>query len=403
MKCILPRYWAFLSLCAVFVASGARAQPFAVTFVIDLRPEIAAGRFHPETDKAGVRSGVAPLSWGETLLAVDPDGDGLYEAKATYARAPFGGQAVTYKYKIDRPDRPNEGWEDGHNRQHFLSEAPQQTVSRVFNAPPDPFKISRAGTIRRHPAFASKHLAPRDVQVYLPPGYDREPRRRYPVLYLHDGQNLFDAGEQGMEWQADETAEALISSGRIEPVILVAVHNTEARTDEYTPRQVERKLADGTVRTAGGKAPLYARFLTEELKPFIDRTYRTRRGAADTAVGGASFGGLVSLWLALEQPKTFGAALAVSPAAIWDDDALVHQVEALRAKPKLRVWVDLGTAEGDDYVASVHRLRDALQKKGWKSGADFSYVEQEGGGHDEISWASRFEGMLVFLYGTGKR
>ncbi|HXU30604.1 MAG TPA: alpha/beta hydrolase-fold protein [Thermoanaerobaculia bacterium] len=391
-----------LALCAVALASGARAQPFAVTFVLDLRPEIAAGRFHVATDKAGVRGGVVPLSWRETLLAADPDGDGLYRVETTFAQAPFGGQAVTYKYKIERPDQPYDGWEDGRNRQLFLRTA-TQTASRIFNAPPDPIELSRVGTIRRHPAFPSKFLAPRDVQVYLPPGYDREPRRRYPVLYLHDGQNVFDGAERGMEWQADETAEALISAGRVAPVILVAVHNTEARTDEYTPRQVERKLPDGTVEKEGGKAPLYARFLIEELKPFIDRTYRTRRAGVDTAVGGASFGGLVSLWLALEHPKTFGAALAVSPAAVWDDNALVRQAEALRVKPPIRVWVDIGTREGDDYVAAVHRLRDALQKKGWKPGADLQFVEQEGGQHDEISWASRVEGMLLFLYGTGKR
>ncbi len=402
MKCTFPRLFPLLALCALTLTSTARAQPFAVTFVLDLRPEIAAGRFHPETDKAGVRGGVVPLSWQETLLASDPDGDGLYEVVATYVRAPFGGQAVTYKYKIERPDHPYDGWEEGRTRQLFLRSA-TQTVSRVFDSPPEPIVLSRVGTIRRHPAFPSKHLAPRDVQVYLPPGYDREPRRRYPVLYLHDGQNVFDGAERGMEWQVDETAEDLISAGRIAPVIFVAVHNTEARTDEYTPRQVERKLPDGTIQKEGGKAPLYSRFLIEELKPFIDRTYRTRRSAADTAVGGASFGGLVSLWLALEHPKVFGAALAVSPAAVWDDDALVRQAEALRNKPRIRVWVDVGNREGDDYVAAVHRLRETLQKKGWKEGSDLRFVEQEGGQHDEISWASRVEGMLLFLYGTGKR
>ena len=386
----------------VTVAVAADAQPFSVTFVIDLRAEIAADRFHPETDKVGVRGGIVPLSWSESLLAADPDGDGLYEAVATYARAPFGGQAITYKYKIERPGHPYEGWEDGRNRQLFLEGATQR-VSRIWNAPPDPIRISRVGTILRHPAFGSKHVSPRDVQVYLPPGYERESKRRYSVLYLHDGQNVFDGAEQGMEWQVDETAEALIAAGRIEPVLIVAVHNSSARTEDYTPWHVERKRSDGTIEKEGGKAGLYARFLIEELKPFIDRTYRTRRAAADTAVGGASFGGLVSLWLALEHPKVFGGALAVSPAAIWADDALVRQVEALRRRPSLRVWVDVGTAEGDDYIAAVHRLRDALLKKGWKAGSDFAFVEQEGGGHDEISWASRVEGMLLFLYGSARR
>lgn len=398
MKNVRSRlHFLLLALCALTLTSTARAQPFAVTFVLDLRPEIAAGRFHPETEKVGVRGGVVPLSWQETLLAADPDGDGRYEVVATFARAPFGGQAVTYKYKIERPDHPGDGWEEGRNRQLYLSAA-TQTVNRAFNAPPEPIKISRVGTIRRHPAFPARQLAPRDVQVYLPPGYDGAPRRRYPVLYLHDGQNVFDGAEQGMEWQVDETAERLISAGRIAPIIIVAVHNTDARMDEYTPTQIERKNPDGTASQRGGKADLYGRFLVEQLRPFIDRTYRTRSGPGETALGG-----LVSLWLGLEHPKVFGAALAVSPAVRWDDELVLRKIAALPKKPRLRLWADIGTREGDDYVAAVHRLRDTLQKKGWKEGSDLRFVEQEGGQHDEISWASRVEGMLLFLYGTGKR
>jgi enterochelin esterase-like enzyme len=163
---------------------------------------------------------------------------------------------VAYKYKVDHPADPNAGWEEGRNRQLFLRETPpaSQTVSRVFNEPPPPLVLSRVGTIRAHPAFPSKLVAPRDVQVYLPPGYDRERSRRYPVLYLHDGQNVFDAEHAGMEWQVDETAEALIKAGRIEPVIVVAAASTEAREDEYTPTHVHWKEPNGEAREGGGKA-----------------------------------------------------------------------------------------------------------------------------------------------------
>jgi predicted alpha/beta superfamily hydrolase len=394
-------------LMPAFFASGASASPtdpspHTVTFVMDMRQEISSNRFDSARDKVGVRGGVAPLTWENTLLATDPDGDGRYEVTATFASAPFGDQAVTYKFKIDRAADPQDGWEEGRNRQLFLRQS-AQTVTRLFNAPPDPVVTSRVGTIHAHPAFPSRIVAPRDVQVYLPPGYERQKSERYPVLYLHDGQNVFDAASMGMEWQVDETAEALIRAGRIEPLIVVAVANTDARRDEYTPTYVEFKRPDGVVEKGGGKANLYGRFLIEELKPFVDRTYRTRVDAASTAVRGASLGALVSLWLALEHPEVFGSVLAVSPAIRWDEHVILKKIAALPRKVPVRVRVDIGSLEGNTAVSGARRLRDTLTGKGWKPGSELEYVEQKGGQHDEISWASRVEGMLFFLYGTPKR
>ena len=305
---------------------------------------------------------------------------------------------MTYKYKVDRAADPKGGWEDGRNRQLFLREA-AQTVTRPFNSAPDPVVASRTGTLRVHPAFPSRLLAPRDVHVYLPPGYEQAKSRRYPVLYLHDGQNIFDSASMGMEWQFDETAETLIRAGRIEPLIVVAVANTDARREEYTPTSVEWKRPDGSIEKGGGKSNLYGRFLIEELKLFIDRTYRTRPEAANTSVGGASLGGLVSVWLALEHPHVFGNVLAVSPTVWWDDFVILQKIAALPRKTPARVWIDIGSLEGANAVSGARRLRDALLEKGWKPGTDLEYFEQEGGQHDEISWASRVEGMLTFLYG----
>jgi predicted alpha/beta superfamily hydrolase len=368
----------------------------SVTFVIDMRQEIAAGRFDPKTAKVGIRGGVAPLSWGTTALATDPDGDGRYQVTVTFPHAPFGSQPMAYKFKVEREGPPNSGWEEGRNRQLRLA-GDRQTVERLFDSPPDPVVRERSGDIRTHPAFASKHVPPRDVQVYLPPGYERDPARRYPVLYLQDGQNVFDAAAVGMEWQVDETAEQLIRSGAIAPLIVVAVSNTEARTDEYTPTFVDRTLADGRRVRGGGKAPLYARFLVEELKPFVDRTYRTRTEAAGTAVGGASHGGLVSLYVALEHPEVFGQALVMSPSAMWDGDVLIKRVRALPRKLPVRFWVDVGALEPGSMVSAARRLRDALLSKGWSEGKDLHFVEQAEGGHDEISWASRMPHALRFL------
>ena len=147
------------------------------------------------------------------------------------------------------------------------------------------------GDIRHHEKFRSQFLpTAHDVIVYLPPGYDSDKRTRYPVLYMQDGQNLFDdATAFSQEWRLDETAQALITDGVIEPLIIVGIYNAGAhRMDEYTPTRDRR-------RRAGGKASHYGRMLVEELKPFIDREYRTLPGAASTGVGGSSLGGLVSL------------------------------------------------------------------------------------------------------------
>jgi predicted alpha/beta superfamily hydrolase len=298
---------------------------------------------------------------------------------------------------VDSPGKaPNDGWEDGKNRQVHLKEA-TQGVARRYNEPAPPIQPVLTGTLRTHPDFKSQFLGPRDVIVYLPPGYDKETNRSYPVLYMHDGQNIFDSSNMGMEWQMDEIAERLIAAGSIEPVIIVGVANTEARIDEYSPTAVKRW--DGGPGLIGGKADLYGRLLIEELKPVIDKTYRTRPEPRHTGLGGASLGGLVSLYLGLKHPGVFGNLLVVSSAASWDGQMIVKAVEALPAKTAQRIWLDMGTREGEEALAAVHRLRDALIAKGWKPGADLRYLEVERGGHDETSWAARVEPMLRFLYG----
>jgi len=258
------------------------------------------------------------------------------------------------------------------------------------------------GDIRLHKDFHSKILNnDRDVIVYLPPGYDKDKQRHYSVLYLHDGQNLFDGATSfipGQEWRADEAAEALIARGRIEPLIIVGVYNTgKDRIDEYTP------VADPKYNS-GGKADLYGRLLVEELKPFIDKTYRTKRDAAHTGLGGSSLGGLVSMYLGLKYPNVFGRVAVVSPSVWWGNNYIIHYVEAQKKKPSLRVWLDIGTKEGRNpeeaqtTVDGARLLKETLIKKGWKLGKDLKYFEAQGAEHNERAWAARFEQILEFLF-----
>jgi predicted alpha/beta superfamily hydrolase len=372
------------------------AQPATVTFTIDMKEPVAKGWFDPATETVGVRGAQAPLNWEETLAAARVGEGTLYRVTVTFPERPYGGQPVVYKFKVDGKDNPDNGWETDRNRLLTLS-GPTQTVERAFDSPVPPYPVTFSGTVRVHKDFQSKFLAPREVQVWLPPGYDKEPERRYPVLYMHDGQNVFDSSQMGMEWQMDETASRLIEAGVIEPLILVAVGNTEARTDEYTPYSFE--VEDGGRKVArGGKANLYGRLLVEELKPFIDRTYRTLPDAAHTGVGGASFGGLVSLWLGLRHPNVYGKLIVSSTSAFWGDGAIVKEVLALPQKIGQKIWLDVGTNETERMLVGAREIRDALVAKGWKEGVDLQYLEQKGGTHSETAWASRVEGMLRFLF-----
>jgi predicted alpha/beta superfamily hydrolase len=258
------------------------------------------------------------------------------------------------------------------------------------------------GDIRYHKSFHSKILNnDRDVVVYLPPGYESNKSKRYAVLYLNDGQNLFDGATSyipGKEWRVDETAQALITAGKIEPLIIVGINNAgKDRIDEYTPAPDEKYKM-------GGKADLYGRMLVEELKPFIDSTYRTRKDAGHTGIGGSSLGGLVSLYLALKYPEVFRRAAVVSPSVWFANQQIVHYTEELKSKPHVRIWMDMGTKEGrtaEDALQSIvdaRLLKDTLLKKGWRSGKDLTYFEAEGAEHNETAWAERVEQILKFLF-----
>ena len=256
------------------------------------------------------------------------------------------------------------------------------------------------GNIHFHRAFPSKILKNRrDVLVYLPPGYRRFSTRHYPVLYLHDGQNVFDAATSfgGVEWGVDETAEALIRKKLIEPMIIVAIANTgEDRIHEYapTPARIDppkRKRSKGLLRN-------YGRFLIEELKPFIDRKYRTRREAEFTGLGGSSLGGLATLALGLWFPNYFTRLAVMSPSIWWDDCAIYDIVDEVdeMAKPPLKIWLDTGTHEPGWERAAA--LRDRLLEKGWRLHDDLHFLEVEGADHSEGAWAARIDPVLRFLF-----
>jgi predicted alpha/beta superfamily hydrolase len=216
---------------------------------------------------------------------------------------------------------------------------------------------------------------------------------------MHDGQNLFEpdtAFQKGEHWRLGETAAALIAAGRIEPLIIVGIYNTgEARIEEYTPTG-DRKLG-------GGHADDYGKMIIEELKPMIDRTYRTRPEREHTGLGGSSLGGLVSLHLAFTHPAVFSKVAALSPSVWWGRKTILKTVRESRAKPKLRLWVDMGTAEGKRGLDDARLLKAALVGLGFADGVDLHYAEYEGATHSELAWAERVAPMLEWLFPVSYR
>lgn len=253
------------------------------------------------------------------------------------------------------------------------------------------------GRLRVHRKFPSKFLStPRDLIVYVPPDYSHA-KERFPVLYMQDGQNLFDPATAfgGQDWRADVTADEMSFRKEIRPPIIVGVYNTgRHRVSEYSPTrdQGHRK---------GGKASRYAEMLAREIKPFIDKEYRTLKAARHTAVGGSSLGALVSLVIGLEYPGLFGQMAILSPSIWWDHRAILRWVHAYSGRTRPRIWLDSGTNEGtspQQLLEDLRILRAALIERGWQDGKDLSYHKIEGADHSERAWAARFGAVLGYLF-----
>jgi predicted alpha/beta superfamily hydrolase len=256
--------------------------------------------------------------------------------------------------------------------------------------------------------FRSRFLpGRRDITVYLPEAYLTDPQRRFPVFYLQDGQNLIDPRTSFIAhrtWQADTTADTLTRSSEIEPLILIGIANTGVRRmSEYTHTRDPRR--------GGGEGARYGRLLVHELKPLIDQTFRTLTGPANTAIGGSSLGGLVSLSIALDYPDVFGKAAVLSPSVWWNQRAILHRVGGARPKPNLRIWLDMGMGEGLRHLRDTDLLYRRLLQRGWHDSPlkatwhaattippDLHYLRIPGALHEESAWAARFPDVLRFLF-----
>lgn len=258
---------------------------------------------------------------------------------------------------------------------------------------------SITGNVTVVKGFTSKVLSnQRNISIYLPPQYKSSPDRRYPVLYCHDGQNIFDGATSfipGKEWRIDETAEALINAGLIEPIIVVGIDNAGIdRAAEYLPTRFKWNNNE-----LGGKADLYGKFLLEELKPYIDKTYRTKPDAKNTGLMGSSLGGIITFYLGITHPDRFSKLGVVSPSVWVNEREMIKRTDGLSRKLPIRVWIDMGTQEAPSATKDAKDLALALEKKGWKPGKDLIYYEDGFAQHNEDAWARRVPAILMWMFG----
>jgi predicted alpha/beta superfamily hydrolase len=261
---------------------------------------------------------------------------------------------------------------------------------------------SATGDLRLHQFSSRVFRNTRFVRVWLPPGYDdiANADRRYPVLYLNDGQNLFQAATSftGVEWQVDETADRLIREGIVPPMIIVGIDNAgKDRIREYMPYRSMQPLI---VRVQGAR---YPGFLMKEVMPFLTRNYRVATGPENTGLGGSSLGALIALYTASVRPNVFGRLLLESPSLWASNRQLIKDSRRIRVWPD-RIFLAIGTAEAGQKdrdrsaVDDVRELAAVLQRADLDD-QRLALTIEEGATHHESAWARRFPAALSFLFG----
>ncbi|HSE12823.1 MAG TPA: alpha/beta hydrolase-fold protein [Rudaea sp.] len=247
-------------------------------------------------------------------------------------------------------------------------------------------------------AFQSTALGnSRAIYAYLPPTYIENTDATFPVVYMHDGQNLWASHPEwsfsGTTWEVDTAFDNAANDGTIKEAVVIGIANDANRLYEYTPTY------DPSV-PGGGGADLYLQMIVEELKPAVDSMLRTRTDTSSTLMAGSSLGGLVTAYAGYTKPTVFGRIAALSPSAYWDSAVIVSDVQTTPAAPNrpLRVYVDSGDTSADD-VTDVNALAAAYVTVGYFEGTDLLHIVQAGGQHNETYWAQRFPGAMQFVLG----
>ncbi|WP_091641922.1 alpha/beta hydrolase-fold protein [Micromonospora pallida] len=318
-----------------------------------------------------IRGSAAPLSWTTGTAMTWTSGNvWVWEAPSTL-------QSFEFKLLIN-----DTKWSTGSN--YKVTTTSPRSI-HVY-----PFFGAAQGRMASIANFFSPQLNNyRNIILYLPPSYSENAAKRYPVMYMHDGQNLFNAQTAfgGVEWQVDETLNRLIGQGTVRETIVVGIYNTANRMSEYTP-SVDPQYG-------GGNANAYLDFIQQTLKPYINANYRTLTATQDTMMMGSSLGGLLSCYAGWTRNTVYGGVGCMSSSFWWDGEEFTRTVEAHQGKKGGRFYMDAGG--NNDGATQTARFRDAMLADGYTSGSDLMHVYDPSGSHNESSWARRLPVPLEFL------
>jgi predicted alpha/beta superfamily hydrolase len=339
-------------------------------------------------------AGSAPQlgNWNPSRVKMEFAGTQLWKKEIVFPQA----MTVQYKYTLGSWER--EGTDStGAPLQNFSFTLSNGKIAsdtiRHWKTGGAPMARGRVtGMVKYHKALNGEGIKERDIIVWLPPGYDPISNKRYPVMYLQDGQNIFDPATSafGTDWQVDETADSMIRKGAVDAMIIVGIYNTQERNVEYIPSD---------------KGRLYREFIVKKLKPFIDSAYRTKPGRSHNFIGGSSAGGILAFMMVWEYPDFFSKAICMSPAfrlpgnpaSGWN---YVSTVKADAKRKKVFFYIDNGGPGLEQQLQpGVDEMLKALYDKGYKKGRDFIYVSDPTALHNEQAWAKRFPQALRLVAG----
>ena len=279
---------------------------------------------------------------------------------------------------------------------------------------------AQVGNIKEYPNFKSKHVDSRNLEIWLPPSYETAPNKKYPVLYMHDGQSLFQSGRSlsGDEWEVDEMMTKLIQENKIKEAIVVGIWNTSKRFREYQPNKPFEHLAseNKSLRESldaeyngGPLADDYLKFIVEELKPFVDSNFRTLKNKKNTFMMGSSMGGLISIYAETQYPEVFGAVACLSthfPVSLKQNNPkipalIINYLKFNLPNPKNNsIYFDYGTETLDAWYEPYQKQMDEIMKsKGYIQGKNWETRKFDGADHTEIAWRKRLDIPLLFLLG----
>ena len=282
----------------------------------------------------------------------------------------------------------------------FSAAVQAQTAEQIFGK-------DIKGKIFRYAKFPSKYTDARNVDVWIPADYSKS--RKYAVVYMHDGQNLFYPKESfsGVDWGIDETMTRLGEENKIRDAIVVAIWNTPKRVIEYAPQKAFDLVNRKKIKTSSLAKPQkaesddYLKFIVAELKPFIDKNYSTKTDRDNTFVIGSSMGGLISLYAISEYPLIFGGAGCISTHFPLGQGVMLEYMKKFMPSPKThRIYFDYGTETLDAEYEPYQSKADALMReKGYKSNVNWLTRKFPGEEHSEKSWRKRVDVPLAFLLG----